>query len=119
VNETLAVATDPAAPDSGFPPGRYQVRLALDNVDDETTALPYELAVETLGPDERPGLVREPGPEPEPVATPAPSPAPGTDADESAEGGGSSDAPLLAGAAVGGLAVGLAASVLMRRRRRT
>ena len=117
-NETLAISTEPAGQEPDFPPGLYRVRIALDGVDAATPPFPYELAVQALGPDERPGRVREPGPAPKPVATPTPTPAPGTD-DGAAGGDDGSDAPLLAGVAVGGLALGLGASALLRRRRRS
>ena len=87
-------------------------------VETTTTPFRYELAVQALGPDERPGLVREPGPAPKPAATPTPAPAPGTDEEETPADDGGSDAPLLAGAAVGGVALGCLASLLLRRRRR-
>ena len=117
-NATLAIATEPAETDSDFPPGTYRVRIALDRAETTTTPFRYELAVQALGPDERPGLVREPGPAPKPAATPTPAPAPGADEEETPADDGGSDAPLLAGAAVGGVALGCLASLLLRRRRR-
>jgi hypothetical protein len=101
-------------------PGVYGVQLTIDAGEIGARMVPYELAVETLAADERPGRVREPGPEPAatgtatPTPTPTPSATPAATADEE-DGGG--DAPLVAGVAVGGLLAGLIGGVLVRRRR--
>jgi Ca-activated chloride channel family protein len=118
VNETLAFATDPAGFGSDFEPGVYRIRTRVNDNSLQVSKLRYELAVQALGPDERPGLVRTPGPAPRPVATATPSAAPGTERSDGAGADDGSDAPVLAGVAVGGLALGLAASALLRRRRR-
>ena len=63
-------ALDAAALDAG--PAARHVRRAADDrgrARSATRTVPFELAVEALEPDARPGLVREPGPEPEPPAT--------------------------------------------------
>ena len=54
-----------------------QLTVEADDIGD--AAVPFELAVEALAPDERPGLVREPGPEPEPAGTATPTPTPTPD----------------------------------------
>ena len=98
------------------------MQLTVESDEIGATAIPFELAIEALEPGARPGLVREPGPEPEPAGaatpTPTPTPAPAATAAPEAEDGGG-DAPVLAGAAVGGLVAGLAGGFALRRRGRS
>jgi hypothetical protein len=86
--------------------------------------IPVELAIQLLGPGERPAFVRPPGPLPAalgprtaPGATATPTPKP--TAQPRAEGAEDSpSAPALAGVGVAGLLVGLlGGSALLRRRR--
>jgi Ca-activated chloride channel family protein len=120
---TLAMRVAPAGLDDDVPPGRYGVQLTVEADDVGARRVPFELAIEALAPEARPGRVREPGPEPEPAGTtppgaertPAPTAAPAADDGGAGDGGG--DAPLLAGVAVGGVLAGLAGGVALRRRR--
>jgi Ca-activated chloride channel homolog len=120
--ETLALRTGAAAVDPEFPPGVYGVRLTFESEGVGDRTVPFELALEALEPDARPGLVREPGPEPEPPATATPSPEPEAErtpapgGDDGDEDGGS--APALGAAGVGGLLAGLAGGIAVARRRR-
>ena len=103
----------PIGEDEELPPGRYLVGVILQH-DFEGPAIPLEVALETLGPDERPGLLREPGTLPDkatPTPTATPSPAP-----EATEGG--TDVPLVAGASAAGLLVGAVGGFAALRRRR-
>jgi Ca-activated chloride channel family protein len=120
--ESLAARTQPAGLDAARPPGRYGVQLTVQSDGLGAEGIPFELALETLAPDERPGLVREGGPTPEPAGagtpTPTPTPTPtATPTPEPDDDGGGGDAPLLAGVAVGGLLVGLVGGAALRRRR--
>jgi Ca-activated chloride channel family protein len=115
---THALRLDAAGVEDGPAPGAYGVQLTMDADAVGDRAVPFELAVEALEPDARPGLVREPGPEPEPAgpaATPTPTPTPEASPTGDDEGGGG--APVLAGVGVGGLLVGLAGGFGLRRRR--
>ena len=118
---TRASRTEPAGMDEELPPGTYGVQLTMESDDIGTKTVPFELAVEPLAPDERPGRVREPGPEPEPAGTltptPTPTPTAGAEPRDSGDEGGGSDAPVLAGVAAGGLLAGLAGGFALRRRR--
>jgi len=116
---TLALATAAAGLDDELPPGPYFLRLSLEGSGLDAAAIPYELAVQGLDPDERPGLVREAGPAPEPPAQPTPTPAAPRDRATPDDDGGGGRAPLLASVAAGGLVAGLAGGVALRRRRRT
>jgi Ca-activated chloride channel homolog len=103
----------PIGEDEELPPGRYQVGVSLAQ-DFEGPDIPLEVALETLGPDERPGLLREPGTlpgkaTPTPTATPTPEP-------EAAEEG--TDVPLVAGASAAGLLVGAVGGFAALRRRK-
>ena len=114
---TQALRLDAAGVGDGPAPGRYGLQLTMEADAVGDRAVPFELAVEALEPDARPGLVREPGPEPEPpgpAATPTPTPTP-TASPAADEGGGG--APALAGVGVGALLVGLAGGFGLHRRR--
>ena len=118
--ETLTARTGAAGVDPDVAPGTYVVRAGVDGESLGDAAVPFELAVETLAPGERPGLVREPGPEP--VADAAATPAPEAERTPSAtpvpaDDGGGAGAPALAGAGLGGLALGLAGGLILWRRR--
>jgi Ca-activated chloride channel family protein len=116
--QTLAARTQPAGLDEDLPPGTYGVQLTIRSDGLGAEGIPFELALETLAPDERPGLVREPGPAPEPAGSskPTPTPTPTPTAAPAAGDEGGSDAPLLGGVAVGGLLAGLIGGVALRRR---
>jgi von Willebrand factor type A domain len=115
VNQTLTVTTDTAGLVPDFPPGVYRIRLTVEDNGLQDSTFDYELAVQALGPDERPGLVRTPGPAPKPVAGATASPTPGAKGGGADDGG--SDGPVLLGVAAGGLVLGLGLSALLRRRR--
>jgi len=118
LTQTLASRTEPAGLDPDLPAGTYGVQLTLESDAIGAKTVPFELAVEALEPDARPGLVREPGPAPEPAgaATPTPTATPAVTPPPDDEAGGS-DTPVLAGVAVGGLLAGLAGGIALRRRR--
>jgi len=120
--DTLAARTQPIGLDEDLPPGTYGVQLTVESDEIGARTIPFELAIEALEPDARPGLVREPGPEPEPAGaatpTPTPTPTPAATAAPDAEDGGG-DAPVLAGVAAGGLLAGLAGGFALRRRGRS
>ena len=65
--DTLAMRLAPVGLDADLPPGVYGVQLTAEGRDIGGRTVPFELAVEALEPDARPGRVREPGPEPEPA----------------------------------------------------
>jgi Ca-activated chloride channel homolog len=118
--ETHALRTGAAEIDPDFPPGVYGIRLTFeaDGVGDRT--VPFELALEALEPDARPGLVREPGPEPEPPASATPTPTAEPERTPAPSGGDDEggSAPLLGAVGVGGLLAGLALGLVAARRRR-
>ena len=118
---THASRTEPAGMDDDLPPGTYGIQLTMESDEIGTKNVPFELAVEPLAPDERPGRVREAGPAPEPAGTltptPTPTPTAGAEPRDSGDEGGGSDAPVLAGVAAGGLLAGLAGGFALRRRR--
>jgi Ca-activated chloride channel homolog len=117
--QTLALRSGAAGLDPGLAPGTYGVRLSLDSEGVGDRAVPFELAVEALDPDARPGLVRKPGPAPEPAASATPSATPEPTPAPAPEGDGGGSAPALGAAGAGGLLAGLAGGLLMGRRRRT
>ena len=106
-----------AAPgiESEFQPGRWLVRLRLESGDLEPQAVPVELGIQVLDPNEDAGEAKEPGqaatPAPSASATPTASPT-GSDDD----GGGSGLALVIPG--VAGLLIGLAGGFAAMRRRR-
>ncbi len=118
VVQTLTARTQQVGLDEELPAGTYGVQLTIQSDGLGAEGIPFELALESLAPDERPGRVREPGPEPVAAgAAPTPTPTPArTAAPAAAEDGGGSDAPLLAGVAVGGLLAGLLGGAALRRR---
>jgi Ca-activated chloride channel homolog len=118
VVQTLAARTQPAGLDEDLPPGTYGVQLTIRSDGLGAEGIPFELALETLAPNERPGLVREPGPAPEPAGSSKPTPTPTSTPTAAPAAGdeGGSDAPLLGGVAVGGLLAGLIGGVALRRR---
>ena len=107
-----------AAPgiESEFQPGRWLVRLRLESGDLEPRAVPVELGIQVLDPNEDAGEAKEPGraatPAPSASATPTASPG-GSDDD----GGGSGVALVIPG--VAGLLIGLAGGFAAMRRRRS
>jgi Ca-activated chloride channel family protein len=113
---TIAQRTGAAGIDDDVEPGPYGVRLTLESDAGGDEAIPFELAVEALDPDARPGLVREPGPEPEPSATPTPTPTPTPEAPTAADDDGGGPSVALVGAC--GIVVGLLGGLLTGRRRR-
>jgi von Willebrand factor type A domain len=113
---TLAARTPPAGLDDDMPPGTYGVQLTVRSDRLGARAIPFELALETLAPGERPGRVRDPGPAPGPAGSATPTPTPEPAAARATRDDGGSDVPLLAGVAGGGLLAGLLGGVAMRRR---
>ena len=105
-----------AAPgvESESQPGRWVVRLRLETGDLDPVAVPVELGIQVLDPNEAAGEAKEPGETatPEPSATPTPSTEPRDDDD----GGGSGLALVIPGLA--GLALGAAGGFALARRRR-
>jgi Ca-activated chloride channel family protein len=106
-----------AAPgiESDVQPGRWLVRLQLETGNVDPVAVPVELGVQVLDPNEPAGQAKEPGE----TATPAPSatPSPSARPDDSGDGGaGSALALVIPG--VAGLATGAAGGFLALRRRR-
>ena len=105
-----------AAPgiESEVQPGRWLVQLRLETGDMEPVAVPVELGIQVLDPNEEAGQAKEPGKAatPEPSATPTPSGEP----KESGGGGGSGLALVIPG--VAGLLIGLVGGFAAMRRRR-
>jgi Ca-activated chloride channel family protein len=106
-----------AAPgiESDVQPGRWLVRLRLETGDLDPVAVPVELGIQVLDPNEQAGQADEPGETatPAPSATPAPTEAP---RDEGDDGGGSGVGLVIPG--VAGLLIGLAGGFALMRRRR-
>jgi Ca-activated chloride channel family protein len=109
-----------AAPgiESDARPGRWLVQIRLESGDLEPAAIPVELGIQVLDPNEDAGQAKEPGeaatPAPSPTATPSAKPEdPGGDGDG---GGGSGLALVIPG--VAGLLIGLAGGFAAMRRRR-
>jgi von Willebrand factor type A domain len=101
--------------ESEYRPGRWTVQLELETGDLEPQAIPVEVGIQVLDPNEPAGQALEPGesasPTPTPSATPSAAPA------EDDDGGGSGFALVLPG--VAGLVIGAAGGfAAMRRRRR-
>ena len=107
-----------AAPgiESEVRPGRWLVRLRLETGDMEPVAVPVELGIQVLDPNEDAGQAKEPGEAatPAPSATPSPSAEPRESGDEG--GGGSGLALVIPG--VAGLVIGLVGGFAAMRRRR-
>jgi Ca-activated chloride channel family protein len=113
-----------AAPgiDSDAPAGVWRVGVELEQGDFSPTAIPVEVALQVLDPNEVPGLIRDPGPAPGPPAAggaeATPEPTPGENpAPEEAEDGGGSGLPLLLAAVAGVVAGGIGGFGAARRRR--
>ncbi len=106
-----------AAPgiESEFQPGRWLVRLRLESGDLEPQAVPVELGIQVLDPNEDAGEAKEPGQAatPAPSASATPTASPGGSEDD---GGGSGLALVIPG--VAGLLIGLAGGFAAMRRRR-
>jgi Ca-activated chloride channel homolog len=96
-------------------PGRWLVQLRLETGDMEPVAVPVELGVQVLEPNEEAGQAKEPGE----AATPAPSatPTPSAKPEAADDGGGGSGLGLVL-PGVAGLAIGLAGGFVAMRRRR-
>jgi Ca-activated chloride channel family protein len=108
-----------AAPgvESEVQPGRWLVQLNLETGDLAPEAIPVELGIQVLDPNEQAGRAEEPGEAatPAPSATPTPSAAPkGGSGDD--DGGGSGLALVIPG--VAGLVIGLVGGFAAVRRRR-
>jgi Ca-activated chloride channel family protein len=105
-----------AAPgiESDVQPGRWLVRLQLETGSLDPVAVPVELGIQVLDPNEDAGQAKEPGE----TATPAPSatPTPSAEPREDDGGGGSRLALVIPG--VAGLVVGAAGGFASARRRR-
>jgi Ca-activated chloride channel homolog len=100
-------------------PGVWKVGVQLEAGDLSAARVPVELAIQTLDPNEAPGLARKPGApgEPAPSATPEPTATP-TPSASGGGGGGGGGAGVLAVAGGGGLLAGLLGGLLAGRRRR-
>jgi Ca-activated chloride channel family protein len=109
-----------AAPgvESDVQPGRWLVQLNLESGDLSPGAIPVELGIQVLDPNEDAGQAKEPGEAatPAPSATPEPSAEP-RDSGGDEDGGGSGLALVIPG--VAGLAIGLAGGFAAMRRRRS
>ena len=105
-----------AAPgiESEFQPGRWLVQLNLESGDLSPAAIPVELGIQVLDPNEEAGEAKEPGE----TATPAPSgtPTPSAEPRQEDDGGGSGLALVIPG--VAGLAIGAVGGFVAMRRRR-
>jgi Ca-activated chloride channel family protein len=99
---------------SDVQPGRWLVQLRLETGDLEPEAVPVELGIQVLDPNEKPGQAVEPGktatPAPSASATPSAAPTP-----EDGDGGGSGLAVVIPGLA--GLLIGAIGGFLAMRRR--
>ena len=106
-----------AAPgiESEVQPGRWLVQLELEAGDLDPEAIPVELGIQVLDPNEKAGQATEPGkaatPAPSATATPSASP------EEGGEDGGSGLALVIPG--VAGLLIGAVGGFLAVRRRRS
>ena len=102
---------------SQYQPGRWLVQIELESGDLSPGAIPVELGIQVLDPNEDAGQAKEPGE----AATPAPSarPEPSARPRDSGgdDGGGSGLALVIPG--VAGLAIGLAGGFAAMRRRRS
>jgi Ca-activated chloride channel family protein len=117
-----------AAPgiESDVQPGRWIVQLRLETGDMEPVAVPVELGIQVLDPNEEAGQAKQPGKAatPAPSATPTPSAKPKDDGDGDGDGGGgdggggggSGLALVIPG--VAGLVIGAVGGFLAMRRRR-
>ena len=107
-----------AAPgiESEVQPGRWLVQLRLETGDLDPEAIPVELGIQVLDPNEKAGQATEPGKAatPAPSATPTPSASPKDGGD--GDGGGSGLAVVIPG--VAGLLIGAAGGFVAMRRRR-
>jgi Ca-activated chloride channel homolog len=95
--------------------GVWKVAVQLEAYDLAVAEVPVELALQTLGPNESPGLARKPGAPGQPAPSPTASP---TATPESSAGGGGGGAALAA-VGGGGLLAGLAGGFAVARRRRS
>jgi Ca-activated chloride channel homolog len=100
---------------SEYRPGRWLVQIDLESGDLSPGAIPVELGIQVLDPNEDAGQAKEPGEAatPAPSATPEPSAEPRED---DGDGGGSGLALVIPG--VAGLAIGLVGGFAAVRRRR-
>jgi len=100
---------------SEYRPGRWLVQIDLESGDLSPGAIPVELGIQVLDPNEDAGQAKEPGEAatPAPSATPEPSAGPRED---DGDGGGSGLALVIPG--VAGLAIGLVGGFAAVRRRR-
>ena len=101
---------------SEYRPGRWLVQIDLESGDLSPGAIPVELGIQVLDPNEDAGQAKEPGEAatPAPSATPEPSAEPREDDGDG--GGGSGLALVIPG--VAGLAIGLVGGFAAVRRRR-
>ena len=101
---------------SEYRPGRWLVQIDLESGDLSPGAIPVELGIQVLDPNEDAGQAKEPGEAatPAPSATPEPSAEPRED--DGGGGGGSGLALVIPG--VAGLAIGLVGGFAAVRRRR-
>jgi Ca-activated chloride channel family protein len=105
-----------AAPgiESDAQPGRWTVRLRLETGDLDPVAVPVELGIQVLDPNEDAGQAKEPGA----TATPTPTPTPTPDAESGGDGDGGGSGLALAIPGVAGLLLGAVGGFAAMRRRR-
>jgi Ca-activated chloride channel family protein len=118
---TFGLRTDQAAAPgirTDVKPGVWKVGVQLDAGDLGAKDIPVELAIQTLDPNQPPGLAREPGApgQPAPSATPTPSATPARSSPAAEDDGGGGGA--LAAVGGGGLLAGLLGGFFATRRRR-
>ena len=106
-----------AAPgiESEVQPGRWLVQLRLEAGDLDPEAIPVELGIQVLDPNEKAGQATEPGK----AATPAPSatPTPSASPEDGGDGGGGSGLAVVIPGVAGLLIGAVGGFVAMRRRR--
>jgi Ca-activated chloride channel family protein len=102
-----------------LPPGRYELEaeIAKGTNTIDPLDIPLEIGVQLLKPGEDPSLVRNNGGAPLQAPKPTPTPTPGATPAPAGGSGGGASAPAVAGVGLLGLLVGLAAVLVLGRRR--
>jgi Ca-activated chloride channel family protein len=102
-----------------LPPGRYllEAEIAKGTNTIDPLDIPLEIGIQLLKPGEDPGLVRTNGGAPLPAPKPTPTPRPTATAAPAAGGGNGAGAPAVAGVGLLGLLIGVAAVLVLGRRR--
>jgi Ca-activated chloride channel family protein len=106
-----------AAPgvESEYRPGRWTVELELETGDLEPQAVPVEIGIQVLDPNEPAGQALKPGG----TATPTPSATPSASPSEKGDDDGGGSGPALVIPGLAGLVIGAVGGFLAMRRRRT